>query len=506
MATDALTAAPQRRWRGVLPFITHLWVGEQDEAQRATEAAQRAAEAATDEVKKLASHGAGFMSFARFISRPLMVVFSMGALLVLGGRAIADVYRAFTGHTPVNINEVASLIVMYSLIFAADIAMIVAAVLIQDALQRHRWTWVDKFAVVVLLGAALMESVTLAIMIATVEHPRTIWDWILIGGRSLFAPIIAIFLSLLHPRTPTDDDFRQVLAMRSYGLLLAKIKSDAIADDDIGLLYNIAATATGISEQAQANIKQLIAAFTAAVPGTISRQADALLAQKQAEWQTQMEKMRAAYQQQSQGYSNEKERLLERLSSLETAVNEARMAAQTARDEAALQAELELGNTLQKVLLSLAYQQRLPDAIMEQYPDIAALNVESMFQQSAKHSRGNAPAKAAKESPDNAKGQRAFLARITRDMDVKGTLYGTPKNHNGVWVLPVVVEALSDNKVSPDSARSIVKSLSHNAKIGTTYAAPFVEVMRHLSSVHALGDEARMFWQSAGDAQEDDVA
>lgn len=509
MATDTLTIAPQRRWRGILPFITHLLVGEQDEAQRAAEAANKAAKAAEDEVKALASHGAGFMSFARLISRPLMIIFSFGALIVLAGQSLKHVYLALTGAGHLDIVEVSSLIVMLALIIAADISMIVAAVIVQDAWQRHTWTGKDIFAGIVLGGTALLEAITLFIMIASVEHPHSWWEWALVGLRSIMAPVVAIFLALLHARTPSDDDFRQVLAIRSYGLLLAKIKSDTIADDDIGLLYNIAATATGTSEQAQANMERLIDAFNAAVPGNIRRESDALVAQNAAEYQAKMAKMDAAYQQQLQGYSVEKQRMMDRLSSLETAVQEARMAAQTARDEAALQAELELGNTLQKVLLSLAYQQRLPDAIVEQYPDIAALNVESMFQQSAKQSRGNASAKAAKETPDNAEGQRAFLRRILADAESKGPTFGKPNGRNGVWITAAVLPVLSGGKIELSQAPSLIKSLNKGdktARIGTSNAAPFVDTMRYLAGLHLLGDEARIFWQSSQDSAEDDVA
>lgn len=71
----------------------------------------------------------------------------------------------------------------------------------------------------------------------------------------------------------------------------------------------------------------------------------------------------------------------------------------------------------------------------------------------------------------------------------------TPAGKKGVWLSLPQIEALTGGKYTGEAARSWIKFLGKGAKGGTSFVAPFDEVMADLYRQNLLGEHAYDWWQ-----------
>lgn len=206
-----------------MPRLWYWLVGSPDHTER--------------DIRAATSHGALIALLARIWFFPLMLFFSLGALVTLGSQPMAhNMTLLQEGYAPDWI-EVIGLAVTVVFVIGMDLAMISAATRIRDA-RRHgaRITafWFDAL-IVLLVGG--IETWTFFQMVAEsqgvpiVVHPTALYETIFIGYRAVLVPVVAIYLAIARTRTATRQDIEQLLRIKvGHGLLAYLERSVQMGD------------------------------------------------------------------------------------------------------------------------------------------------------------------------------------------------------------------------------------------------------------------------------------
>jgi hypothetical protein len=209
-------SAPARR-QGRLQTWRVRWFGERDEV--------------ADQLADIARQGSGMARLAHVCASLMLVLFSAGSLVALGGDALLSVLdSAQQGH--VDLPAAISLGVSTLLVLCMDVAMLYAASMLRLLGMRRAEPRSMRLHRGVMATVAILEAGTYAYMAWRYETPVSVVAWALILARALAAPLLSVYLAMARPLPVTARDvLAQVELASGLGLIrdAVTIANDASA-------------------------------------------------------------------------------------------------------------------------------------------------------------------------------------------------------------------------------------------------------------------------------------
>jgi hypothetical protein len=211
------TASPPDREQGRLQTWRARWFGERDEVAH--------------QLADIARQGSGMAWLAHVCASLMLVLFSAGSLVALGGDALLSVLvGAQQGH--VDVPAVISLGVSTLLVLCMDVAMLYAASMLRLLGMRRAEPRSMRLHRGVMATVAALEAGTYAYMAWRYETPVSLVAWALILSRALAAPLLSVYLAMARPLPVTARDIlAQVELASGLGLIrdAVTIANDASA-------------------------------------------------------------------------------------------------------------------------------------------------------------------------------------------------------------------------------------------------------------------------------------
>jgi hypothetical protein len=193
------------------------WFGERD--------------AVADQLADIARQGSGMARLAHVCASLMLVLFSAGSLVALGGDALLSVLDgAQQGH--VDLPAAISLGVSTLLVLCMDVAMLYAASMLRLLGMRRAEPRSMRLHRGVMATVAVLEAGTYAYMAWRYETPVSVVAWALILSRALAAPLLSVYLAMARPLPVTARDIlAQVELASGLGLIrdAVTIANDASA-------------------------------------------------------------------------------------------------------------------------------------------------------------------------------------------------------------------------------------------------------------------------------------
>jgi hypothetical protein len=183
------TASTRRQGR--LQTWRARWFGERDDV--------------ADQLADIARQGSGMARLAHVCASLMLVLFSAGSLVALGGDALLSVLSgAEQGH--VDLPAAISLGVSTLLVLCMDVAMLYAASMLRLLGMRRAEPLSMRLHRGVMATVAVLEAGTYAYMAWRYENPVSIVAWALILSRALAAPLLSVYLAMARPLPVTARD------------------------------------------------------------------------------------------------------------------------------------------------------------------------------------------------------------------------------------------------------------------------------------------------------------
>jgi hypothetical protein len=208
--------APVRR-KGKLQTWRTRWFGERDEV--------------ADQLADIARQGSGMARLAHVCASLMLILFSAGSLVALGGDALLSVLDgAQQGH--MDVPAAISLGVSTLLVLCMDVAMLYAASMLRLLGMRRAEPHSMRLHRGVMVTVAVLEAGTYAYMAWRYETPVSVVAWALILSRALAAPLLSVYLAMARPLPVTARDIlAQVELASGLGLIrdAVTIANDASA-------------------------------------------------------------------------------------------------------------------------------------------------------------------------------------------------------------------------------------------------------------------------------------
>jgi hypothetical protein len=211
------TLPPSSVRQGKLQRWRTRWFGERDEV--------------ADQLADIARQGSGMARLAHVCASLMLVLFSAGSLVALGGDALLSVLDgAQQGH--VDLPAAISLGVSALLVLCMDVAMLYAAAMLRLLGMRRAEPRSMGLHRGVMATVAVLEAGTYAYMAWRYETPVSVVAWALILSRALAAPLLSVYLAMARPLPVTARDIlAQVELASGLGLIrdAVTIANDASA-------------------------------------------------------------------------------------------------------------------------------------------------------------------------------------------------------------------------------------------------------------------------------------
>jgi hypothetical protein len=211
-----IETAPARR-QGRLQTWRARWFGERDEV--------------ADQLADIARQGSGLARLAHVCASLMLVLFSAGSLVALGGDALLSVF-AGAQNGRVDLPAAISLGVSTLLVLCMDVAMLSAASMLRLLGMRRAEPRTMRLHRGVMATVAILEAGTYAYMAWRYETPISVVAWALILSRALAAPLLSVYLAMARPLPVTARDIlAQVELASGLGLIrdAVTIANDASA-------------------------------------------------------------------------------------------------------------------------------------------------------------------------------------------------------------------------------------------------------------------------------------
>jgi hypothetical protein len=193
------------------------WFGERDEV--------------ANQLADIARQGSAMARLAHLCASLMLVLFSAGSLVALGGDALLSVLDdVHLGH--VDLPAAISLGVSALLVLCMDVAMLYAASMLRLLGMRRAEPRAMRLHRGVMATVAILEAGTYAYMAWRYETPLSIVAWALILSRALAAPLLSVYLAMARPLPVTARDIlAQVELASGLGLIrdAVTIANDAAA-------------------------------------------------------------------------------------------------------------------------------------------------------------------------------------------------------------------------------------------------------------------------------------
>ena len=165
-------------------FFTAFWTrlfGERDPIER--------------QLKEISKQGSGMARIAHLCALTLILLFSLGSLVALGGDALASIVKEWH-QGQVDIPSTISVAVSTLLVACMDVGMVYAASMIRRLTARRSDPSEMRLHQAVMFVVAVLEASTYAYMSARYEHPVNLVVWGLILARAAAAPLLSVYLSM----------------------------------------------------------------------------------------------------------------------------------------------------------------------------------------------------------------------------------------------------------------------------------------------------------------------
>ena len=215
--TEKMRETTPARRQGRLQTWRARWFGERDEV--------------ADQLADIARQGSGMARLAHVCASLMLVLFSAGSLVALGGDALLSVLDgAQQGH--VDLPAAISLGVSTLLVLCMDVAMLYAASMLRLLGMRRAEPRTMHLHRGVMATVANLEAGTYAYMAWRYETPVSVVAWALILSRALAAPLLSVYLAMARPLPVTARDIlAQVELASGLGLIrdAVTIANDASA-------------------------------------------------------------------------------------------------------------------------------------------------------------------------------------------------------------------------------------------------------------------------------------
>jgi hypothetical protein len=214
--TNEIASAPARR-QGRLQTWRTRWFGERDEV--------------ADQLADIARQGTGMARLAHVCASLMLVLFSAGSLVALGGDALLRVLDS-AQQVHVDVPAAISLGVSTLLVLCMDVAMLYAASMLRLLGMRRAEPKSMRLHRGVMATVAILEAGTYAYMAWRYETPVSVVAWALILSRALAAPLLSVYLAMARPLPVTARDIlAQVELASGLGLIrdAVTIANDASA-------------------------------------------------------------------------------------------------------------------------------------------------------------------------------------------------------------------------------------------------------------------------------------
>ena len=158
-----------------------------------------------DQLRELERQGTIGARVAHVLAFLLILLFSLGSLVALGGDALQ---HAVTGWQSgqLDLPAVIALGVTTLLVPAMDAAMLYAASMLRLLASRRAEPSEKRLHAWVIIGVSVVEAATYCYMSYRYEQPADALAWALIAARALASPLLAIYLSMARPLPVTPRD------------------------------------------------------------------------------------------------------------------------------------------------------------------------------------------------------------------------------------------------------------------------------------------------------------
>jgi hypothetical protein len=237
------------RRQGLLRAWRLRWFGERDEV--------------ADQLADIARQGSGMARLAHVCASLMLVLFSAGSLVALGGGGLLSVLDgAQQGH--VDVPAVISLGVSTLLVLCMDVAMLYAASMLRLLGMRRAEPKSMRLHRGVMVTVAILEAGTYTYMAWRYETPISLVAWALILSRALAAPLLSVYLAMARPLPVTARDILAQVELAS-GLGLIRDAVTIANDASASLAQKVAlfGASAVMTPQDQARLAGLLAAVEA---------------------------------------------------------------------------------------------------------------------------------------------------------------------------------------------------------------------------------------------------
>lgn len=147
------------------------------------------------QLKEISRQGAGMARAAHMCALMLILLFSLGSLVALGGDALASIVAEWN-RGQVDIPSAISLAVSTLLVLCMDVGMVYAASMLRRLAARRADPAEMRLHQAVMAIVAVLEAGTYGYMSAKYEHPGNLIVWLLILARAAAAPLLSVYLSM----------------------------------------------------------------------------------------------------------------------------------------------------------------------------------------------------------------------------------------------------------------------------------------------------------------------
>jgi hypothetical protein len=225
------------------------WFGEHDEV--------------ADQLADIARQGSGMARLAHVCASLMLVLFSAGSLVALGGDALLSVLDG-AQQRQVDVPAVISLGVSTLLVLYMDVAMLYAASMLRLLGMRRAEPRSMRLHRGVMATVAILEAGTYAYMAWRYETPVSVVAWVLILSRALAAPLLSVYLAMARPLPVTARDIlAQVELASGLGLIRDAVTIANDASASLGEKVTLFGASAVMTPQDRERLDGLLAAVEA---------------------------------------------------------------------------------------------------------------------------------------------------------------------------------------------------------------------------------------------------
>ncbi|MGZ6360760.1 MAG: hypothetical protein ACXWP0_03665 [Ktedonobacterales bacterium] len=401
-------------------------------------------------IKEMNQHGGGFRAFSRFISYAMLFAFSaQGVMAQVRPDALAVFASLQRGEWP-DINQALTVFVVVVFVLGCDLTIIAMSEYIRHKLIQgvnlSDLTW--QLLLVVIPG--VIEACTYIKIIVETETPHNLFDWLLLGARAFFLPVVVVVLATLRAMPFTHKDYQQTQAVRlslhaiDYtNHVLSQIDPRKI---DGGALISALASVNEMTPEQAAQMQHHADSIAALLPDNAQAQQQSVIdaIQREAEAHIRDAEARA---------EDAIRRVEDRLREMERANKQ----------------------QLYDMALHLSLHGTFPPDVIEQNPALASFTLPT---------RGRSGQKP--PTPRTPKTRTEAWKAMLEDVDIQPVV--TPDGKRGVWVKSGDVGRLVTGKLAPDRLRRIMHDCGGDLTFGTSLIAPIDAIMRELFALHIVSD------------------